>query len=506
MTTDTLKRMQQSPVEFRKRLVIDCDGSPKPLASVLDDWQRQDFERLDDAWRAVAGQDVPPGTKLRSWCERPRGHSKSGDLAVQIVWCMFAARRPIRGIIAAGDRDQAALLRSAILTLVRHNSWLGGVLKITNWRVENTKTGSSLDVISSDVASSWGHLVDFVCCDELTHWPNRDLFDSLISTAAKRKRCLFAVIGNAGFQESWAWQVREAIRVDPSWHFSRLESPCASWISQEALNEQRRLLPLVAYRRLWENVWSSGSGDALSADDITAACRLTGPTSTAERGWHFVAGLDIGLARDAAALCVLGIHHGYSERIPKPRQLTRHQQLMIEAGIWNEPPREYDEKFVPATGRLMLADLRIWHPRDSATGRVDLQEIEECIYELHQRFRLQLGADPYQSEHLAQRLIKRGVPVELVPFTPLNLTQMCSTVLERFSSGLIDLYPDEQLLHDLHNLRVVEKSYGVRLDSPRTLRGHGDAATALAISMFLNSKIAKFNIGAFSQTDRLIVA
>ena len=57
--------------------------------------------------------------------------------------------------------------------------------------------------------------------------------------------------------------------------------------------------------------------------------------------------------------------------------------------------------------------------------------------------------------------------------------------LEAFSERQLDLYPDPQLRADLHSLRVVEKSYGVRLDSPRGVNGHGDCATALAIALHL---------------------
>ena len=42
---------------------------------------------------------------------------------------------------------------------------------------------------------------------------------------------------------------------------------------------------------------------------------------------------------------------------------------------------------------------------------------------------------------------------------------------------------DATLLADLRALRVVERSYGVRLDSPRGINGHGDCATALAIAL-----------------------
>ena len=61
---------------------------------------------------------------------------------------------------------------------------------------------------------------------------------------------------------------------------------------------------------------------------------------------------------------------------------------------------------------------------------------------------------------------------------------MCSAVLEAFH-GQIAIYKHRILIDDLKALRVSERSYGVRLESPRGPSGHGDSATALAIALHL---------------------
>ena len=123
----------------------------------------------------------------------------------------------------------------------------------------------------------YGLTPDFAVVDEVTHWRSRDLWDALLSSAAKRSTCMFVVISNAGFLDDWTWQTRELIRTDPAWYFSRLDGPVASWITPENLAEQRRLLPPTAYARLWLNEWSSDAGDALPAADIEACVTLPGP-------------------------------------------------------------------------------------------------------------------------------------------------------------------------------------------------------------------------------------
>ena len=195
------------------------------LDTVCDPWQRADFESLDPAWRFVAGLADDRPQFQRAYLERPRGHAKTSDIAVQVCWALFASRRKLAGVVAAGDVDQAGLLRDAIDRLARLNPWLGKVLEVQRTRVLNVHTGSELVILSSDAPTSYGLTPDFVVCDELTHWGKRDLWDSLLSSAAKRSRCLLLVIANAGFAESWQWQTREAIRADQSWLFHRLDGP-----------------------------------------------------------------------------------------------------------------------------------------------------------------------------------------------------------------------------------------------------------------------------------------
>jgi hypothetical protein len=44
-----------------------------------------------------------------------------------------------------------------------------------------------------------------------------------------------------------------------------------------------------------------------------------------------------------------------------------------------------------------------------------------------------------------------------------------------------------ELLADLQKLRIVEKSYGMRLESPRRPSGHGDLACATTMSLFVSA-------------------
>ena len=109
-----LLKLQNSPDAFRRVLLIDTDSGPRPLGEVVNPWQATDFQALDSGWqRAVVGTEAQ-ATYQRGWLERPRGHAKTLDLAIMATWALFASRRRLSGIGAAGDQDQArtAVFRS----------------------------------------------------------------------------------------------------------------------------------------------------------------------------------------------------------------------------------------------------------------------------------------------------------------------------------------------------------------------------------------------------------
>jgi phage terminase large subunit-like protein len=472
-----LLELQQSPAAFRDALLIDGgDGQPVRLADAMEPWQRADFEVLDPGWRRAAGQDAPGEFPQRAWLERPRGHSKSADAMVMATWALFAARKQLAGIVAAVDRDQAALDRDHVARLVALNPWLEKVIAVNQWSVVNRHTGSTMDVISSDVASSYGLLLDFAVLDELSVWPKRDLFDSIFSAAAKRSSCLLLAIGNAGFKDSWQWSLREAIRRDPAWFFARLDGPVATWITERNLAEQRRLLPTAAYDRLWLNVWSAAGGDALDEAAIANAFfPELRPLAGAVPGYEFVAGVDAGVSRDASAVCVLGVkrtHQGH--------------------------------------GRIRLAHTRLWRP--TKDKKVNLQDVEDALLDLHERFGFrEVAYDPWQMTHLASRLQsaglgklagqpkfgqqrREGVPMVEVAPTGQNLQRMATAVIEAFNDRRLELYDDADLKRDLSRMRVVEKSYGFRIESPRDGLGHGDLGTAFMLALLAASELASKRI------------
>jgi len=486
ITQKLFAKYAADPAAFRADLVVDVDGQPRKFGDVMDPWQRADFAALDPALTVCNGRasipqeeggaEGPEATQklptMRAYLERPRGHSKTTDLAVTCCWALAFAARPIRGYAFAADKDQAGLLKDAMGTVVRLNPWLGTVLDVQRNAVLNQAkghpgAGSTLEIFTSDVASSYGILPDLIIADELTHWEgDGSLWHSIISSAAKRSNCLLAVITNAGFHDSWQWQVREAARTEPTWHFSRLDGPQASWMTPARLAEQRKMLPPVAYLRLWENQWSSGGGDALTPADIDAAFSdVLAPLTGKAPGWLYVGGIDLGLTRDCSAVVVLAV-----------------------------PDRRW--------GKIRLAHHKLWRP--TLGKKIDLREMEAHVLAMDAQCGLEFCAfDPWQAELLAARLEadhgrrarnrqRRAWAkpwMQEVQPTAQNLRAQATLVIETFNDRRFESFHCEPLKQDLYKLRVEEKSYGIRLVSPRDETGHGDTFSAFALALLVGHEL-----------------
>lgn len=312
---------------FRRSVRLDPTFD-EPLGLSTTAWQEADFAALDTAWRSVAGVPLPsqasasqasasqasplqpesdsPTSLRRAWIERPRGHAKTGDMAVQIAWALLFARRSLRGIAAAADREQAGLVADAVRTLCQANPSLCARLRFRQNVIDNPSNGARLDLISSDVASSFGLTPDFIICDELCHWQNEGLWHSLASAAAKKPHCLLAVLTNAGSGRGWQWKVRETARLRPDWHFSTLDGCQAPWIRADDLAEQRALLPPSVFDRLWNNRWQDAAGDFVTAAEV-AACRdaVLHLQSRGRPGVRYFAAIDYAEKHDLTAAIVL---------------------------------------------------------------------------------------------------------------------------------------------------------------------------------------------------------
>jgi phage terminase large subunit-like protein len=132
--------------------------------------------------------------------------------------------------------------------------------------------------------------------------------------------------------------------------------------------------------------------------------------------------------------------------------------------------------------RVRVADLNEWAP---LPGReIQLMEIREAVRKSRDTFGL--GAvfyDPSQAELMAQELRREGLTMIPVSQTGKPAAAQATAILEAFRSHRIDLYKDPRLLRDLKKLRLIERSYGLRLEAVRDEHGHADIAKALSFAL-----------------------
>ena len=251
---DKLKRWKKDRMAFRKEVIILEDG--KPFGESIEPWQEEDFAELDKK------------ETQHAYFERPRGHSKTGDLGTEAVTELVLGPPNQRLYCCAADEDQAKLLFQDVKEKFARSPLLRNSLKITAKELTMKATGSKLRVLAADAPSAYGLRPDLIMVDELAEWTKRGLWDSLWSATGKRPNCRMLVISSAGWDKtSICWEVREIAENEADWYL-KPRGQCASWIKKSWLEQQRRTLPAHVFARLHESRWVDGVGAFLTSEEV----------------------------------------------------------------------------------------------------------------------------------------------------------------------------------------------------------------------------------------------
>lgn len=458
------KACADDPLGFILGLKIPSAVGPKWLANCVADYQRQCFEALEESLIAVRNGTMPP--TRRYWWERTKKASKDADLGAALLWLVSYPRRPLYIQVGAADKDQAAIIKRRITDLLYYNPWLEELVDVSRYRILSRTGPAEIDIIAADIAGSHGETPDVLVVNELSHVTKWEFVENLMDNAAGVPQGLVIVATNAGFKNSKAWKIREDCRKSDEWFFHVMDRP-APWLSEVDIKEAKQRNTKSRYERLFWGRWASGVGDALDPDDIEQCFKsglkeLTSP----EKGWRYIAGLDLGVSHDHAGLVVVGIHESRQD--------------------------------------LRVAWMRGWAPNPK-TGEVDLIEVEDTCYALCQTFGLSwLGYDPTQAKLMAQRLTRKGVPMQEVTFASAkNLTAMAEALRQTVASGVLHCYEDDEgrLRRDFGKFNIVDRGYGYKLESVSDEFGHADVGTALAICLPRAVTIMSGNIFSAGDDD-----
>jgi phage terminase large subunit-like protein len=167
--------MQADRMRFGETMNLLEDGVP--FGERVEAWQRADFAALDS------------GDYRHAYLERPRGHSKTGDIATEAVTELILGQPGQHLHCAAADIEQARVLFDDVKGKCERHPTLRPLVKCSQRELVVRATGSCLVVLASDAPSSNGLRPDWFAVDELAEWTKRDLWDALWTATGKRPRC-----------------------------------------------------------------------------------------------------------------------------------------------------------------------------------------------------------------------------------------------------------------------------------------------------------------------------
>jgi hypothetical protein len=397
---------------------------------------------------ALLGDDGP----RRHFWLRARGRSKSTDVAAASIAMLLAGGYSAGDelIAAAAGRDQAALIvRKARGLLERTPGLSSGLVDVERYRLVARNSGCSLDIISSDLATSWGRTPAFVAVDEVANWDGaegaRTFAESLLTSLVKRAGSRAVLVTTPSSPSHWSHALWQAALADPLWRCSLVAGP-APWQDEAELASEKRRLPESLWRRLFECQWCAADDALADEAAVAAAIRHDGPLSP-QAGIEYVVAFDLSVSHDHTAVVVA------------------HMADM-------------------SGRREVVADrLEAWVPRGGR--QVDLQDVESWIAQASRDYHgAQIVGDPYQAANMIQRLRDTGLRVKPVVFTSVTNSRRAQMLLRLLRDQALDLPDDPVLRKELLSLRLAEgvTPGTLKLTTDGSSGGHHDRVTALMIA------------------------
>jgi hypothetical protein len=427
------------PMRYFADTIIPGDGVDVRLGDVWAGFQVDAFRVMSDCLQAVAVGDKPPYRGL--WIERTKGASKDSDVGLGLLWLLMFSRRPQLIELGADDFDQIYETSKAMQSIIKLNPWMQDRLTVQRNKILCEATSSECNFLTRDSSGSHGSRPTLTVCNELSHCSDADFIATMMDNADKVGKNLAIMATNAGELLSWQHRWRENYRNDPSWYFQKVDS-IAPWIDASKVSDAKRRNPPSRFQRLWRGIWCSPGGDALSPDQIQRCIVYDGPLLQREPLYNiFGLGVDCGLT-------------------------THHSSIVVLAGSYKE------QKLRVARVIDMPPPVRLENVRDEIIKQA-----------LHYRTPF-VACDAWQMMRVVEELLAKSFKVHSQHQTGNVLTKQSAALLESIRDGVLQLYRGDTgsdlLIEDLYGCRVVEKSYGSKLEYTENENGHSDRLSALA--------------------------
>ena len=423
-----------NPMRFFADAIIPAAGGDRRLGDVWANFQRDAFQVLADCLTAAACNQKPPYRGV--WIERTKGASKDSDVGLALLWLLMFSQTPQCIELGADDLDQILETYKAMAAVVRCNPWMGDRLIFQRGKILCEANGSECLFLTRDASGSHGSRPTVTVCNELAHCGSEEFAATMMDNADKVATNLAILATNAGHLGTWQYRWRENYRTDSAWWFQKVDA-VAPWIDPAKVADAERRNPPGRFKRLWQGTWVAAGSDALPADSIEKCIIHTRPQwGRGDRDTICGIGVDAGLVNHHASVVILTGSHAS-------------QKLRVARVVDLPPP------------------CRLERIRDEIITQANV---------FRTRF---VALDPWQMLRVSEELTAGGFTVAAEHSTGNVLTRQAAALLQSTRDQVLELYPDPLLLEDLYGARIVERSYGQRVELPENENGHGDRLAAL---------------------------
>lgn len=348
---------------------------------------------------------------------------------------------------AAAGREQAGLLARKIRLIAETTPELHGAVDVQNFRVVTPRTGAILDVISSDLSTSWGKTPRWLFVDEVANHDSTEVakgfIDSLLTSLPKRRDSVCVMATTPSSPNHWSHDLWDTAREDALWRCSVVAGP-APWQDPAELESERRRLTPSLWRRLFLCEWSELDDQLATIEQVRALVGHEGSLPP-DPAFSYVHGVDLSSVHDTTAVATCHAEERNGRQV------------------------------------LVLDRLRAWQP--SRGRKVPLDEVEEYVTSVARDYGGMIHLDPWQGLPGAQRWRNAGYQVKEARFNPQENSRRANLLLSLIRERQLDLLEDGDLFREITSLRLMEGTTpGVlKLTSDASGKGHFDRAMALML-------------------------
>ena len=197
-------------VAFIETMIRHCKGDLTGKLLELEEWQK------DDIIKPLFGmKQKETGLRRYRTCyvEIPRKNGKSTLGAAIALYILFADNeRGAEVFSCAGDRNQAGIIFNIAKSMIEMSPQLTNYSELYRNSIINPSKGNTYKVLSSDAKLQHGHNAHAVLFDELHTQPNRELWDTMLTSTGARSQPIIMAITTAGASKTdgnICWEIHD---------------------------------------------------------------------------------------------------------------------------------------------------------------------------------------------------------------------------------------------------------------------------------------------------------